>query len=109
MKTQTVRVEVCGGIAEAVEVPAGIVVNIHDYDNAREADDYEPDLYKGKPLRYFDALATFRKIMGTTLEDLDRDHADAIVADFIGRNCRKEDFVAYVKAAKKGLPDSENT
>ena len=52
---------------------------------------------------YFDALATFRRIMGATLEDLDRDHADAIVADFIGRNCRKEDFVAYVKAAKKGL------
>lgn len=52
---------------------------------------------------YFDALATFRRIMGATLEDLDRDHADAIVADFIGYHCRKEDFVAYVKAAKKGL------
>lgn len=52
---------------------------------------------------YFDALATFRRIMGATLEDLDRDQADAIVADFIGHNCRKEDFVAYVKAAKKGL------
>lgn len=51
----------------------------------------------------FDALATFRRIMGAKLEDLDRDHADAIVADFIGSHCRKEDFVAYVKAAKKGL------
>lgn len=52
---------------------------------------------------YFDALATFRRIMGRKLEDLDRDQADAIVADFIGHHCRKEDFVAYVKAAKKGL------
>lgn len=51
----------------------------------------------------FDALETFRRIMGRKLEDLDRDQADAIVADFIGYNCRKEDFVAYVKAAKKGL------